>query len=113
MSGFNFRDLFVTVRASSIEDEDDEDEYEEHNPEDQNDYPSIHQWFPPVKEAQKEGEELLYSGDFGRVGIKIKTRANNSNLVKSVLNRAAQPIPNLNKEDLLSVCFNFLIKIMN
>jgi hypothetical protein len=108
---------YVTVRASSSprginrpedeeEEEDEEEQYEgDYNPEDQEDY--SHEWFPPVTEAQKLGEELLHSGDFGRVGIKIRSRANNGNLVKSVLNQATHPIPNFNKEDLLTVCFDF------
>lgn len=123
LSGVDLRDLarYVTIRASSSprginrheeedhdEDEEDEDEEyeEEYDPEDLGNYGR--QWFPPVTEAQKEGEELLHSGDFGRVGIKIRSRANNGNLVKSVLNQATHPIPNLNKEDLLTVGFKFL-----
>ena len=121
LSGVNLRDLvrYVTIPTSSSpretnrreeeheeeEDEEEEDE-EEYDPEDQESYVSGHQWFPPVKEAQKEGEELLHSGDFGRVGIKIRSRANNGNIVQSVLNQATHPIPKLNKEDLLTVCFN-------
>ena len=118
LSGVDLRDLarYVTIRASSSpresnrreeEEEEEEEEDEEYDSEDQGNYGSGRQWFPPVKEAQKEGEELLHSGDFGRVGIKIRSRANNGNLVKSVLNQAIHPIPNFNKEDLLTVCFNF------
>lgn len=120
LSSVNLRDLaqFVTVRTrrgtdphAEEEDEEDDDEWDEEDegcgPEDKNDSLSSPQYFPPVKEAQKAGEELLYSGDFGRIGIKIRSRANNRNLVKSVLNRATHLIPNLNREDLLSVCFNF------
>jgi WD repeat-containing protein 23 len=116
LSGVDLRDLarYVTIRASSPpretnrreeeeEEEEEEEGEEEYNSEDQEDFP----WFPPVKEAQREGEELLHSGDFGRVGIKIRSRANNGNIVKSVLNQATHLIPNLNKEDLLTVCFNF------
>jgi hypothetical protein len=121
LSGVDLRDLarYVTMRASSSprginrheEDEDEEgeegeEEYEEeYDPEDIGNYGR--QWFPPVTEVQKEGEELLHSGEFGRVGIKIRSRANNGNLVKSVLNQATHPIPNFNKEDLLTVGFNF------
>lgn len=121
LSGVDLRDLarYVTIRANSSphginhrveeEDDDEEDEYdpeeEEYDPEDEE--INGRQWFPPTTEAQKEGEELLHSGDFGRVGIKIRSRANNGNLVKSVLNQATHPIPNLNKEDLLTVCFKF------
>ena len=120
LSGVDLRDLarYVTIRASSSpretnrrqgegEEEEEEVEEEEYNLVDQENYFSGNQWFAPVKEAQKEGEELLHSGDFGRVGIKIRSRANNANLVKSVLNQATHFIPNLNKEDLLTVCFNF------
>ena len=119
LSGLNLRDLvrFVRERAGDFpsvssnyqqdeEEGDDDDEEEENNSEGPDDYDSARHCFPPVKEAQK-GEELLHSGDFGRVGIKIRSRANNCNLVKLVLNRASHPIPNLNKEDLLSVCFSF------
>lgn len=114
LSGVDLRDLarYVTIRASSSPREtnrleEEEEEEEECNSEDQENYVSGHGWFPPVKEAQKEGEELLHSGDFGRIGIKIRSRANNGNLVKSLLNQATHPIPKLNKEDLLTVCFNF------
>ena len=120
LSGVDLRNLarYVTIRASNSpsetnrreeEAEEEEEEYEEYEEEYDSEDQGNHsrQWFPPVKEAQKEGEELLHSGDFGRVGVKIRSRANNSNLVKSVLNQATHPIPNLNKEDLLTVCFNF------
>jgi WD repeat-containing protein 23 len=119
LSGVDLRDLarYVTIRASNSprginpgeeeedEAEEEEEEDEEDEEEDQENYVSDCQLFPPVKEAQKEGEELLFSGDFGRVGIKIRSRANNGNLVNSVLNQATHLIPNLNKEDLLTVCF--------
>ena len=127
LSGVDLRDLarYVTIRRASNssrginrlveeEEEEDEGEYEEDEyGEDEEEYDQEdqeghgRQWFPPATEAQKEGEELLYSGDFGRVGIKIRSRANNGNLVKSLLNQASHPIPNLNKEDLLTVGFNF------
>ena len=117
LSGINIRDLarFGTVQTGSsslgaadlhVEDEDEDEDDDEPDWEDQDDDVSAHNWFPPVTEPQKEGEELLHSGDFGRVGVKIRSRANKSNLMKSVLNQAAHPIPSLNKEDLLSVCFN-------
>jgi WD repeat-containing protein 23 len=85
----------TNLRAEEDEEWEDEEE-EEDSPEDQTDCA------PPVNEAQKEGEELLSSGDFGRIGIKIRTRANNRNFVKLVLNRASHPIPNFHREDLLS-----------
>ena len=108
MSSVHLGDLarFVTLqtrdshRGNNFRDEEWEDEQDEEDSPEDTDY------FPPVNEAQKEGEELLHSGDFGRIGIKIRSRANNRNFVKLVLNQATHPIPNFHREDLLSVCLN-------
>ncbi|KDR85616.1 hypothetical protein GALMADRAFT_234583 [Galerina marginata CBS 339.88] len=59
-------------------------------------------FFPPVKEPQKEGLELLASGDFGRVGVKSRSRRSRPNIARTLLNPGNRPIPHINREDILN-----------
>jgi WD repeat-containing protein 23 len=82
--------------------EDEETEYDT----DWDDHASqvAHQWFPEVTEPQKAGVELLSSGDFGRVGDKLRSRRNDLNIAKFIHKRSSQPIVIPCKEDYASVC---------
>jgi WD repeat-containing protein 23 len=62
-------------------------------------------WYEEVKEPVKEGVELLYSGDFGRVGHKCRSKQNTANLAKHVLSQASKAVPVASREDLSCVCF--------
>lgn len=91
--------------------EDDEDDEDYMTVEDDDDELYGHQrrtrsrpFFPPVTEPQKEGLELLASGDFGRVGVKNRTRRNRRNIARTVLNQGKNPVPLSNREDILTVC---------
>ena len=67
-------------------------------------YPSPRpQWFPAVTEPEKEGLELLTSGDFGRIGVKDRAQRKNPNIVKTILNRRSHPIPLQHREEVHSV----------
>lgn len=60
-------------------------------------------WFPPVTEPQKAGTELLTGGEFGRVANKLRSRKNNLNVTKFILNRTGRPHPSTLKEDYTGV----------
>jgi WD repeat-containing protein 23 len=95
----------VTIQPEDEEDEEDDGDYMEEDDEDV--YSPSHQstqWFPPVTEPQQAGLDLLASGEFGRVGVKHRTRRNNLNISRSVLNQFYQPIPIPSREDTQSVC---------
>ncbi|KAF8203916.1 WD40-repeat-containing domain protein [Pholiota molesta] len=90
----------VTIQPEDFEDEEDDGDYMEEDDEDV--YSPAHQstqWFPPVTEPQQAGLDLLASGEFGRVGVKHRTRRNNLNISRSVLNQFYQPIPIPSRED--------------
>jgi WD repeat-containing protein 23 len=61
------------------------------------------QWFPAVTEPEKEGLELIASGDFGRIGVKDRAQRKNPNIVKTILNQRFRPIPLQHKEEVHSV----------
>ncbi|KAF9486361.1 WD40 repeat-like protein [Pholiota conissans] len=92
----------IQIQHEDLEDEEDgdymdEDEDDDYSPSFQNS-----QWFPPVTEPQQEGLELLASGEFGRVGVKHRTRSDNLNISKGVLNQLYRPIPTPSREDIQS-----------
>ncbi|TBU63826.1 WD40 repeat-like protein [Dichomitus squalens] len=57
------------------------------------------EWWPKRTEPQKEGLELLYSGEFGRLLHQIQAREGQHNVARNLLNRGtnARPTP---KEDI-------------
>ncbi|KAH8099280.1 WD40 repeat-like protein [Cristinia sonorae] len=85
------------------EGEDDEDEDDEEYIEDDDEYPhytgEAGKWFEEVKEPKPEGLKLLNGGEFGRIGHQIKSRANDNNVARSLLQRRSlvRPMP---KEDI-------------
>ncbi|KDQ63158.1 hypothetical protein JAAARDRAFT_147176 [Jaapia argillacea MUCL 33604] len=115
ITGINIRDLVRILGIGSggfgrgRPDDDDEDEEDD---DDTTGYPPFstasQSWMPEVKEPQKEGVELLMSGDFGRVQNKILSRSKGLNVAKQLASRsmsvrrpyrediAADLIPNTN-----------------
>jgi WD repeat-containing protein 23 len=64
---------------------------------------TAHQWFPAVTEPQEAGLNLLMSGEFGRVGQRLRTD-NNMDVTRRLRDRATTPRYSNFKEDILSVC---------
>ncbi|KIM47605.1 hypothetical protein M413DRAFT_439274 [Hebeloma cylindrosporum] len=92
----------VHIHADEDEEEDDED-YNGAEDDDSDGYrASAHQWYAPVREPQKAGLELLANGDFGRVGVKIRSRRKSHNISKPVLQKFYRPLPLTSREDLQS-----------
>ncbi|KAF7347354.1 WD-REPEATS-REGION domain-containing protein [Mycena venus] len=59
-------------------------------------------YFNKVTRPQEPGVRLIHSGDFGRVGPKIKSRRKDLNIAKQLRNRASQARPRFYKEDYTS-----------
>lgn len=59
-------------------------------------------WWPRIAEPQKEGLELLYSGEFGRALHQIRSREDQNNVARKLLSRgmSSRPTP---KEDITCV----------
>lgn len=60
-------------------------------------------WYEEVTEPVKEGVELLYSGDFGRIGPKSRSRRKAANIARRVLAQSSIPTPVSYREELTSV----------
>ncbi|KAJ6520392.1 WD40-repeat-containing domain protein [Mycena sanguinolenta] len=56
-------------------------------------------YFRKVTEPQEAGVKLIHSGEFGRVGPKIRSRRNDLNIAKQLRARASQARPRFYKED--------------
>ena len=94
------RILFNTPRAfeTSVEEDHDGDEGDDDDDGDESSYDTsfhqpVYRWFSPHTEPQNEGVELLLSGDFGRVGLKINAERKNLNITRSLLSRPHHPMP--------------------
>lgn len=82
---------------SDYEDDDDDDDEIENVGE-------WHQsWFPPHKEPQQLGVELLMGGEFGSVSSKIRSRRNKRNISQMILDQPSRPRGALSRENLTSV----------
>ncbi|KAG5716341.1 LEC14B protein [Termitomyces sp. T112] len=114
ISGFNLQDIsrwFIgrggATRGLALNDPDADGEEDDYDYEDDDD--DYHALFntssrtswkgPETTEPQKEGVELLNSGDFGRVGNKAQKRRNKTNIANIILNRTRRIRPVSNKED--------------
>jgi len=98
---------FRVLNSSAESPEDDEDEdYED----DENDYTGQfegdwhQQWFPPHKEPQKPGVDLLMGGEFGCVSPKIRSKENKKNVSRLMLNQSSRPRGAMYRENITSVC---------
>ncbi|KAI0698404.1 WD40 repeat-like protein, partial [Cerioporus squamosus] len=58
-------------------------------------------WWPEITEPQKEGLELLFGGEFGRIVHQIQTRDGNRNVARNIFNRGASSRPTY-REDIAS-----------
>lgn len=97
-----------------MEDAEDDDEYIDEDDEDTGysyswgssthapSWDRSHDWWPEVTEPQKEGLDLLYSGEFGRALHQIQSRKGQNNVARNLLNRgmSSRPTP---KEDITCV----------
>lgn len=90
-------------RVYPEEDDEDDPDYEDDEDGYYGSLRNFSQWFPPVTEPQPAGVNLLKSGDFGNVGTKLRSRRNEQNLAKTILNRNARPVPRTIKEEYTGV----------
>lgn len=92
--------LRLQVASRQGEEEENDEDYEDED-EDPYDGPNYAQepFFPPVIEPKKEGLELLMSGEFGRVGNKMRARQDRFDLPMSVRAQRATQRPSVFKED--------------
>ncbi|KAK7063723.1 WD-repeats-region domain-containing protein [Favolaschia claudopus] len=105
LRGITLDDLNQLLRATETEDEsnadpDEDDEEDEYYRAFRN--TSHNKYFEKVTEPQEAGVQLLHSGEFGRVGPKIKSRRNDLNIAKQLRRRASQARPRFYKEDYMS-----------
>lgn len=82
----------TSVEENHDEDEGDDDDGDEPSY-DTSFHPPVYRWFSPHTEPQNEGVELLRSGDFGRVGLKINAERKNLNITRSLFSRPHRPMP--------------------
>lgn len=71
------------------------------------------QWFPPHKEPQKPGVELLMGGEFGCVSPKIRSRKNKKNVSRLMLNQSSRPRGAMHREIITNVCYPIKFHRMN
>jgi hypothetical protein len=60
-------------------------------------------WFSEVKEPQEAGLNLLVSGEFGRVGNKIRIRRKDLDFSRHLRDRTSHPRRVLHREDIIRV----------
>lgn len=118
LSGISLRHLTQLLRAASggngprlyFEQDEEEEEDEGEMYEDDDDDYWVHEsrphgrppWYEEVTEPVKEGVELLYSGDFGRIGPKSRSRRRAANVARQVLSRSSTAVPITYREELVS-----------
>lgn len=92
----------ASQQLQAIDDDDDDDDEDDYS----SAFPSrtrqTRNQYDEVKEPQQVGLELLMSGEFGRVGNKVRSRAGRQNLAKIIRGRAAST-RQMPKEDLAAV----------
>lgn len=108
LRGITLDDLNQLLRStaepeeeSAAADEEDDDEEDEYYRAFRNSGHSL--YFRKVTEPQEPGVQLIHSGEFGRVGPKIKSRRKDLNIAKQLRSRASQARPRFCKEDYTSV----------
>ncbi|KAF9011056.1 WD40-repeat-containing domain protein [Cyathus striatus] len=96
----------VRLTGNDIAEEEDELEEEEEDDDDEDYYATFHRhshnWFPDVTDPQEAGMKLLKSGDFGRVGPKLRSREGDLNISKTIFNRSVRPTAPLYREEYTS-----------
>lgn len=97
----NIQDLQRLLNSRSVEspdyeeDDDDDDEIENVGEWDQ-------PWFPPHKEPQQLGVELLMGGEFGSVSSKIRSRRNKRNISRMMLDQSSRSRGVISRENMIS-----------
>ncbi|TCD68084.1 hypothetical protein EIP91_011537 [Steccherinum ochraceum] len=107
ISAADLQRYFALTNDQDGQEEEDEDDDEYMPDEDDDEYgflyqngPQGHQ-FPEVTEPKEEGLALLNSGEFGRLGHQMKSRAHDNNVTQRLLRRGAQMRP-VSREDITS-----------
>ena len=98
----SYGDLVRLLRTAPSRAQDEEDAGND----DEDDSASSHwnrQWYPPHTEPQKRGVELLMSGEFGRVGNKLRSKKCSRNVSRLLLDRSCKSRGVLSREELSSV----------
>lgn len=118
LSGISLHHLTRLLRAASggngprlyfEQDDEEEDEGEVYEDDDGDDWVYESRthgrppWYEEVTEPVKEGVELLYSGDFGRVGHKSRSQRKVASIAKRVLSQSSIAVPVSYREELASV----------
>ncbi|KAJ7837378.1 hypothetical protein B0H14DRAFT_1100582 [Mycena olivaceomarginata] len=110
LRGITLDDLNQLLRSTAepeeeagAAEEDDDDEEDEYYRAFRNSGHSL--YFRKVTEPQEPGVQLIHSGEFGRVGPKIKSRRKDLNIAKQLRSRASQARPRFYKEDYTSDLF--------
>ncbi|KAJ7292730.1 WD40 repeat-like protein [Mycena rebaudengoi] len=105
--GITLEDLNRLLRAVPDPEPEEEEEADEEDDEEDEYHRAFRHgnhrhYFREVTEPQEAGLRLLHSGDFGRVGNKIKSRRNDHNVAKVLRSRTSQARPKYYKEDYAS-----------
>lgn len=100
--------LGTHLRVQQLDEDDDDDgDYMDEDEDDGYPYDRRNtqntQWHSPPTEPEQPGHDMLVSGEFGRVGVKHRTRQNKPNISRSVLKQLYNPIPMPSREDIQSV----------
>ncbi|KAG2120636.1 WD40-repeat-containing domain protein [Suillus discolor] len=59
-------------------------------------------WFPPHKEPQQPGVELLMGGEFGSVSSKFRSKRNRRNISQMILGQSSRPRGAISRENMTS-----------
>ncbi|KAI4528778.1 WD40 repeat-like protein [Schizophyllum commune Loenen D] len=96
----------IATLAGILDGENDDDDDDEYTPDGRDEAYSISPrqsrdtpLFPPVTEPKEEGVKLLMSGEFGRVGNKMRARQNRFDLPTAITKQATAQRPVVFKED--------------
>ena len=98
-----YGDLVRLLRTGPSRRDQDEEDDDVGNDDDEDSTSWNRQWYPPHTEPQKRGIELLTSGEFGRVGNKLRSRKCSRNISRLLLDRSCKPQGVLSREELSSV----------
>lgn len=96
------QNLLNSGSAESLEDDDEDDDDDGDGGFGQTVGEWHQQWFPPHKEPQKPGVDLLMGGEFGCVSPKTRSRKNISRLL---FNQSSRPRGAMYRENITSVCY--------
>ena len=109
----SIEDLQHLLSSGSVESPEGDDDDEDDDDDDDYDFEQTteewrQQWFPPCKEPQKSGVELLMGGEFGFVSPKIRSRQNKKNISRLMLDQSLRPRGAMYRENMSSVCYSLV-----